>query len=392
MAPPELVQRAGRLLTELARATRFAGSSEESEARLLCKAELERAGFECRELPFEYSESPGRWGPPIAAAFQAFTVIAVAHMAVHHGPLSALAVGAGLLVALIFASTDVKRRWIARFPLERARSTNLEARRGDPRVWLVAHLDSKSQTVPILVRIASSVVLAIVMVVSVIVLLLSLVGVNFPDMTWHAIALAAVIGALPSMLCFVRNHSNGAVDNASGVVAALLAAQSDSTPRDLGVVITSGEELGLAGARAWALSAPPFSVAPSFAARPSVSASSTAQLSPQPEISILNCDTVDEVGQWRCMYTGTRPDRIIAAAETITGAPGVQVKVGRLIPGVLADSMVFADLGLKAVTLARGTLKTLARIHTRRDTSNTLTGNGAAEASAILSALARELT
>jgi hypothetical protein len=281
-----------------------------------------------------------------------------------------------MLVALVFASTDVKRRWIARFPLQRARSTNLEARRGEPRVWLVAHLDSKSQTVPILVRIASSVVMAIAMIVSVVVLLLSLVGVSFPVMTWHAIALTAVLGALPSMLCFVRNHSNGAVDNATGVVAALLAAQSDAAPRDLGVVISSGEELGLAGARAWALSALPLSV---------------GQPPAKPEISILNCDTVDEVGQWRCMYTGKRPDRIMAAAETIADALGVRVHAGRLIPGILADSMVFADRGLKAVTVGRGTLKTLARIHTRRDNSNTLTGNGAAEASAILSALAKEL-
>jgi hypothetical protein len=301
-----------------------------------------------------------------------------------------------MLIALMFASTDVKRRWIARFPLERARSTNLEARRGDPRVWLVAHLDSKSQTVPILVRIASSVLLAIVTVFSLIVLLLSLVGVAFPVMTWHAIALAAVLGALPSMFCFVQNHSNGAVDNASGVVTALLASQSDSAPRDLGVVITSGEELGLAGARAWALSALPSSVTqlsalPSSGTQLSALPSSVAQLSSKPEISILNCDTVDEAGHWRCMYTGTRPDRILAAAETIAGALGVRVHVGRLIPGILADSMVFADRGLKAVTLARGTLKTLARIHTRRDNSNTLTGNGAAEASAILSALAKEL-
>jgi hypothetical protein len=91
------------------------------------------------------------------------------------------------------------------------------------------------------------------------------------------------------------------------------------------------------------------------------------------------------------MYTGTRPDRITAAAETIAAALGVRLRIGRLIPGILADSMVFADRGLKAVTVARGTLKTLARIHTRRDNSNTLTGNGVAEASAILSALAKEL-
>lgn len=271
-----------------------------------------------------------------------------------------------MLTALMLASSDVRRRWIARFPLQRARSANLEARRGIPRVWLVAHLDSKSQTVPILVRIASSVVLAIVMALSLIVLLVSLVGLNLADTVWHTLALAAVLGALPSMLCFVGNHSNGAVDNASGVVAALLASQSASAPGDLGILITSAEELGLAGARAWALTA-------------------------QPEISVVNCDTVDEAGQWRCMYTGAKPDRILAAAETIGVTAGVRLRVGRLIPGILADSMVFTERGLKAVTVGRGTLATLARIHTRRDNSNTLTGNGVAEASVILSALAKEL-
>src|SRR4029077_6602046 len=150
-----------------------------------------------------------------------------------------------------------------------------------------------------------------VMVLSLIVLLLSLVGVNFPTMTWHAIALVAVLGALPSMLCFVGNRSNGAVDNASGVVAALLASQSEAAPRDLGVVITSGEELGLAGARAWAISALPSSAAQLSARAPSgvqstVRQSSAEQLSGKPEVSILNCDTIDEAGNWRCMYTGAR--------------------------------------------------------------------------------------
>jgi Zn-dependent M28 family amino/carboxypeptidase len=214
------------------------------------------------------------------------------------------------------------------------------------------------------------------MVCSLVVLLLSLVGVSFPVMIWHAIALLGVLGALPSMLCFVQNQSNGAVDNASGVVAALLASQSEAAPRDLGVVITSGEELGLAGARAWALSALPLPI---------------GRLSANAEIVILNCDTVDEAGEWRCMYTGKKPDRIIAAAETVAGALGVRVRAGRLIPGILADSMVFADRGLKAVTVSRGTLRTLARIHTRRDNSTRLTGSGTAEASAILSALAKEL-
>jgi hypothetical protein len=372
MAEADLVQSAKRLISELAQKPRFAGSAEESAARALCRGALERAGFECREMPFEYSEWPGRWGPPLAAAFQAATVLAVAHMAVHRGPLSALVVGAALLNALIFASGDAKRRWTARFPLRRARSENLEAKRGNPVVWLVAHCDSKSQTVPMLIRIASSVSLAGITASSFIVVLLALVGVSLIESVWHLLAILAVLTALPSVVCFIRNDSNGAVDNASGVAAVVLAAQSASAPRDLGVLITCGEELGLAGARAWV-------------------GGRARAASAQPGLRVLNCDTVDDVGDWRCMYTGARPKGIAVAAETITSTLGVRLPMRRLIPGILADSMAFADLGIEAVTLSRGALSTLARIHTRRDTSDAFGGNGAAEASVLLSALAKEL-
>jgi hypothetical protein len=373
MPQTDLVQRAKSLIDELAQNPRFAGSPEESRARSLCRAELEKAGFECRELGFEYSQWPGRWGPPIAAAFQAVAVLVVAHMAVHHGPLGALILGAAMATVLMLASADAKRRWTAIFPFQRASSANLEARRGNPKLWLVAHIDSKSQTVPMLIRIASSVALAIVSAAALIVLLLSIVDVALPHPVWHVLALASVLAALPSMFCFVRSESPGAVDNASGVAAILLALQSDSLPRNLGVLITSGEELGLAGARAWA----------SDHARGAGSA--------QPESVVLNCDTVDDTGAWLCMYTGPKPKRITLAVETVASVMGVRLPMRRLIPGILADSMAFADLGIEAVTLSKGTTSTLARIHTRRDNSNALTGSGAADAGAVLSALAKEL-
>lgn len=372
MAQDDLVQRAKSLLDELAKKPRFAGSAEESEAMSVCRVELEHAGFVCQELPFEYSQWPGRWGPPISAALQAFTVLAVAHMAVHHGPLWALSTGAALLIALMLASGDARRRWTRRFPLQRATSANLEATRGNPSVWLAAHIDSKSQTVPMLVRVASGIALSAVVALSFIVPLLTVIGLGVVTPVWHVMALLAVLTALPAMFCFIRNESDGAVDNASGVVAVLLAAQAATAPNGLGVLITSGEELGLAGAREWVVATKPAGSAPSG-------------------IKVLNCDTVDDTGNWRCMHTGARPKRIAAAAETIAGAMGVRLPIGRLIPGILADSVAFADVGIESITLSRGTLSTLARIHTRRDTSNTLTGVGVAEASALLTALAKEL-
>jgi hypothetical protein len=372
MAQADLVQRAKSLLTELAKKPRFAGSAEESAARALCRAELERAGFECRELPFEYSQWPGRWGPPIAAAFQAATVIIVARTAMGVSALAAILAGAALVTTLFFVDADAKKRWIRKFPFQRAHSVNLEARRGNPSIWLVAHLDSKSQTMPMLIRIASSIAVALVTAVTFGILGLSLLGLRVIDELWPAMEVVVIVAVLPSLLSFVRNDSNGAVDNASGIVAVLLAAESASAPRELGVLITSGEELGLAGARAWA-------------------SAHVWAASAEPRPKILNCDTVDDAGDWRCMYTGPRPKRIAAAAETIAGGLDVRLSIGRLIPGILADSMAFADLGIEAVTLSRGSLSTLARIHTRRDNSNVIGGRGAAEASVLLSALAKEL-
>src|SRR5204862_5405234 len=131
-----------------------------------------------------------------------------------------------------------------------------EARRGNPRVWLVAHIDSKSQTMPMLIRIASSAGLVVATFFTGLMLVLALAGVDSVASLWPAVETAAIVAALPSISCFVRNTSQGALDNATGVVAVLLAAQSRDAPDALGVLVTSAEELGVSGARAWAASAP----------------------------------------------------------------------------------------------------------------------------------------
>ena len=367
MADVELVQRAKSLLDRLCENPRFAGTPEEARARELCEAELRKAGFDCREIPFDYSQFPARWGPPLSAAVQAATIILVARMAMIGRSLAALVLGAVVVAALLWIDTYTKRRWVTTFPAQRARSANLEATRGTPRVWLVAHLDSKAQTMPMLLRIAGTVALSSLMLITALLLLLALVGMDAPLGLWSGVRIAAVLAALPGITCFVANFSAGAVDNASGVVAVVLAAQSTEAPHDLGILITSGEELGLAGARSWAESA-------------------------SRDIKVLNCDTVDDRGDWRCMYTGLHPNRLTEAARSVARRAGEQLHVGRLIPGILADNIAFADRGIPAVTLSRGTLATLGRIHTRRDNSNAVMGRGAAEASVLFSALAKELT
>jgi Zn-dependent M28 family amino/carboxypeptidase len=217
-----------------------------------------------------------------------------------------------------------------------------------------------------LVRIAGAVGLQVVSVIVVAAIVKSVDGASLSARVWLALEAAVVVSSVPTLFFFVRGDSRGAVDNATGVVAALLAASHTTSPRDLGVLITSGEELGLAGARAWAATAPA-------------------------GITVLNCDTVDDVGGWRCMYSGSAPTAITSIATRVGHSVGLSVRAGRLIPGILADNIAFADVRIDSVTISRGNFSTLARIHTRRDTSIALTGQGVAECGVLLSALAREL-
>ncbi|HVD62476.1 MAG TPA: M28 family peptidase, partial [Gemmatimonadaceae bacterium] len=163
-------------------------------------------------------------------------------------------------------------RWLTRsapllMSLMRSRSVNLVARRGNPRVWLVAHLDSKSQTIPMLLRIASIVltVIAVVIVAASLVsaLLATLAGdLEFAQAELFLIfAFLTVICVGPMIACFTLNASAGAVDNASGVVSVLLAAREVASRPNVGVIITSGEELGLAGARAYVAAHPEVAIA-----------------------------------------------------------------------------------------------------------------------------------
>jgi Zn-dependent M28 family amino/carboxypeptidase len=215
-----------------------------------------------------------------------------------------------------------------------------------------------------LYRIAAGVALTALVVVALVAAAFQLAGFEDVRSYWLVISLVAGMAALPSLLCIVRNDSPGAVDNASGLAAVLLAVRQIPSEKAIGVLITSAEELGLAGAREWAGRAPP-------------------------ELAVVNCDTIDDAGSWLCMHTGPKP-RLSQRVETTARRLGFNVRSRRLIPGILADSVAFADRGLEAVTISRGTVATLARIHTRGDNSSALTGSGIADASVFLAALIME--
>jgi hypothetical protein len=357
--------RIAQLLARLSRSPRFAGSDAEADAQRFCRMQLENSGFTCRESRFEYSQWPGKWGPPVAAGAQLVTILIVARMARNGDPMTGFAFGTILLVWLALLSRNARRTWTSSFPFLRTTGLNLEGARGNPSVWLVAHIDTKSQTVPMLYRIASVVLLNALTAAAFGLALIQATGETTARSYWLVLALLAGLVALPSLMCLVRNDSPGAVDNATGVAAVLLAAEQLPPQQSLGVLITSAEELGLAGAREWAKH---------------LSAGSR----------VVNCDTVDDSGTWLCMYTGSRP-QLASLTETIARRSGLNLRVRRLLPGILADSVAFSDRGFESITVSRGSLATLARIHTRRDNSAALTGSSIGHAAALMAALTTEL-
>jgi Iap family predicted aminopeptidase len=297
-------------------------------------------GFAVRDVPFTYASWPGRWGTPTAGIAWIVTALIAGR-----SPAASLTVLiAGALVIALGA------RWLQRDGVTRGKTpgVNLEAKRGEPAIWLVAHLDSKSQPIPILVRAAAIVACIIAWIVLVVLSALRVEG-----LAWQIATLAAVLAGLPVAISTVGAKSPGALDNATGVAAVLLAAERVDRSVPLGVLITSAEELGLAGARAWVRQQPS-------------------------KAAVINCDTIDDHGYLTIMHSHGRPERLIRAFERRA------VRVRRVLPGILVDSIAFAEAGWDAVTVSRGTLATLARVHRPIDTPEALNGSGVAGAADVI--------
>ena len=354
------VERAADIVRALAREPRPAGGEAEARARALCAARLEAAGFTVREEAFEYSSFIGRWGTPIGGVASLAIVVTAWTLARDGRAAHALALLVAAAMALALVARIAARSGVLTFPAGRARGVNLVGTRGadPPALWLMAHVDSKSQPVPILVRAIGITLLGAAWLVSIGLAVAQMAGWVLPSW-WSFVGVAAVAGAVPVIATTVGARSPGALDNASGVAAVLVAAETTRGP--VGVCLTSAEELGLAGARAWVLNR-----------RAAIA---------------VNCDGVDDGGTLTCMHSGTAPAELIARVAKAARACGGTVRAHRLLLGVLTDGVALADAGWDVVTLSKGGVGTLARIHTVRDRAELLSGTGIAEVARILARL-----
>jgi hypothetical protein len=109
-----------------------------------------------------------------------------------------------------------------------------------------------------------------------------------------------------------------------------------------------------------------------------------------PNPVVINCDGVDDQGQLTVMRS-RRAKSLAAAVERAARDEGAHPRIRGLIPGVLVDAVAFDEIGWEAVTVSRGTLGTLLRIHRPSDTASLLTGEGMAEAARVMARAAAAL-
>jgi len=349
-------------LRHLARQARPTGGEGAADARQYCSHVLSSLGFRVTERPFEYSAAVGRYGTPAGGAAALLLVVAAAALSLGGHAAAALAVLVAGFAAVALGGRWLASRGVLALPMLRRRGVNIEAVRGDgdPELWLVAHADSKSQPVPLLVRAAGIVLLALATLSAFALAVVGLVG-GHSTRPWAIVIVVAIGGAIPVLGSVVGRVSHGAVDNASGVATILCVA--DWLPLDIpvGILITDAEELGLAGARAWCAE------------------------TRYPRTLVLNCDGVDDVGTLAIMWTRPRARGLEEAFREGARRGKHALRVTPLIPGVLVDAVAFSDAGWEAVTLSRGSLATLRRIHTRADDVEHLAGNGIVDAFLLLS-------
>jgi hypothetical protein len=270
-------------------------------------------------------------------------------------------------IALIAAGVWLAKRGVLTAPVLRTTGLNLEATKSGatPTLWLCAHLDSKSQPIPTLVRSAGIVLEGIGVLIAFAMSIAVAAGAHPHPAIWLFAGLVTLVGAIPVVLSTVSSRSPGALDNASGVVTILEAAGALRDRGDVGVLITDAEELGLAGARAWSQRTG--------------------------KATVLNCDGVDDHGDIVVMFTGERPHHLLNAVGDASRATSIVHRASRMIPGVLTDSVAFADAGLPSVTFSRGSWRSLARVHSRRDDVAHLHGTGIAQTAALIAATVRQI-
>lgn len=253
-----------------------------------------------------------------------------------------------------------------------------------PSLFLVAHYDSKSQVLPLPIRILCFTLYILGGVSTSILTILSLI---FPELTASIpyFVWGSLIFVIPLLFMGVGNNSPGAIDNASGVglvlhMAEILAGQKDLL-QNLRVtfLFTAAEEEGLMGAQAYAIE----------------NISSLRQQAQGEGLHILNFDGIGTQGNLLMAepFRGNQITSGISLAEWMREiCSELGYSLGRFPPiGALMDHIPFVDQELDAISLATGG-KAAWSVHTASDATQKLHPNGFEQAGQVALKLIEKLS
>ncbi len=348
---------AGAVIRALARPRMTGGPGADAvEADL--RARFEALGFQVRDLPFHFSMTAGRFTVTKLASVYTLGVFVAMLLLLSELPAGALAT---LIIALllIFAGIGYMRRnGIEDLPWGRSEARNLWIQREDarPRYVFMAHRDSKSQFLPLSFRgptILIGILAFLALIVFAFLSLAQYVGSGL-------VLVAGLVGFICGLLLVVSwasDFSPGALDNASGLATLLGIAAREKDAGDVAFLITDAEELGLVGARA---------IAPRM---PAV-------------FGVINVDGIDDEGTFIVAerFGWPRPaglaPHLAAAILGAAAALGLNAQRRDVPFGIMLDHMPIVQAGTPALSVLRGTLGSLHRIHRPADSPEHLNGAG----------------
>lgn len=347
---------AAAVLREIA-IPRLAGSEGAAEVAGVVRQRFESAGYDVAEQPFTFNPWPGRFGITAAGALYLIATFAAAAFLYTNHPFGAIA----LLLILLFVvglGAFFVRAVIDSVSWGEQQGTNLFATvsGGRPRFIIMAHRDSKSQPLPLAFR-GPAVILALLVWLAMIGAAIMHTAEPVAGSLIIVLGVAAVIAGVLLIFCWADNNSPGALDNASGVAAAIGIAAREQGRGDVAFLITDAEELGLAGARAAAAGLPRV-------------------------FGVINLDGLDDGGTFHVFERfgilrkkGLAPHIAVALMQQ---ADEMSQPLDRddLPFGIPVDHIPIVKAGLPALTIMRGTMKSLRRVHRPGDDLNHLRGDG----------------
>ena len=350
---------------------RMTGSEGHAEVTEALRERFVGLGYQVHELPFTFSAWPGRFGITGIGVVLAVTGVVAGILMLSGEPVATLVV-----LVLMLAAGAVVVVWGGRAVLDlrwgRREGANLLVTAFDkrPRYLLVAHRDSKSQVIPLMLR-WPAIVIAAVSWAGLFLLAVAALAAPVNQGLVFLVAILVVLAGTVLSLCWADNSSPGALDNASGVATLIGVAEREVENGDVAFLLTDAEELGLAGARAVAGRLPPV-------------------------FGVINVDGIDDTGTFHIMERfgwparGTAPHLALAllGAANALDLPATRRNVP---PGILLDHMPIVKGGTSALTLMRGQRSSLARVHRPGDDLAHLRGDGVTLAVDLLCAALRIL-